>query len=484
MRLNEIASKGAKWTALSSGLNALIGFAQISVVARYFEPSDFGVIALIFVVHAVANVFVTVGFSDVFVVRHDATVEQLSTMYWLNIFVGLIAYAILFAGAPLLSLVTNSEDIANMVRIMGLTLVMGSIVVQFNALMRRELNLKGIAIITFIAQLVGFVCAVTMVINGFGIWSLIFAAIASQLVSSLMLLNRAARYGWFPRLVFKLDNVIEMIRFGIYRIGAAFLNTINTKIDQLAIGAFLNISALGFYTIAHNLAMQPFSRINPVLTKVSFPVFAKIKNDDARLLRGYRKGLRMIMVVNAPLLIGLIALAPHVIPTLLGPGWEESIPVLQILSLYVLLRSATNINIGLILAKNRYRWPLYWNFFMLFATPLTILIAAYLSRSLIVVSWSLLGLQVFISIMAYLLFARRLLGNFALGYLNDIVRPIVTSVLMATGVLWVQGQFEYTYHWAGLMVLIPLGAVLYLLLSLIIQKQHVKELFNLAKTGV
>lgn len=481
MQLTEKAAKGAKWTALTSGANALIAIAQISIVARFLEPNDFGAVAIILVVIAIANVFVTVGFSDVLVVKHAPTREQLSTLYWLNIFVGLVAYGALFVSAPLLSLFVDRDGIETMARVMGLTLFMGSTVVQFNALMRRELYLKAVAVISLAAHFIGFLIAVIMAITGFGVWSLIIAGLASQLTTNVILMTYAAKHNWYPQKNFNISSVEEIVRFGAYRIGSELLHTFNTKTDQLAIGAFLGTNALGIYTIAYNLAMQPFSRINPILTQVSFPVFAKIKNDNAKLLRGYRKGLRLLMSINAPLLIGLIVIAPLLIPALVGPGWEESTPVLQILCLFVLLRSAANINIGLVLAKEKYRWPLYWIVFLVLVMPPTYFVTARLTNSLIAVSWAVVGIQVLLSVMSYILFARRLLGGFALSYLSDFGRPVITATLMGLGVFWLQSKFLFSSHWLGLAVMVSAGALLYIALSLILQPKHMSELIDLAK---
>jgi len=482
--LTNKASQGAKWTAISSAVNALISVAQISIVARFLEPVDFGTVAMIQVVLAIADVFVTVGFSDVLVVKHDASPEQLSTMYWLNLMVGGIAYILLFIGAPLLSLFVKVDGIESMARVMGLTLLMGSTVVQFNALMRKELYLKALAIIRIVSSVAGFIFATGSALSGFGVWALIVAALTSQLVTNAALLYFAARRGWFPKAVFDVQVVGGFIRFGVYRIGAALINNLNTKSDQLAIGAFLNTASLGLYTVAYNLAMQPFSRINPILTQVSFPVFSQVKDDDDKLLRGYRRGLRMLMAVNAPLLIGLIAIAPQLIPALLGPGWEQSITVLQVLCIYVLLRSGGNINIGLILAKEKYRWPFYWNLFLLFIIPATIFIAAMTFHSLIAVSWAVVGLQVFLSISGYLLFTRRLLGNFTRDYLSDFFRPIFSAAGMGVGVYVLQSMIHFSSSWLGLAVLIPIGGILYVSLSFLMQRQHFMELLELVKAKI
>lgn len=481
MQLADQATQGAKWTGLASALNALMGVAQIAIVARFLEPSDFGTVAMIMVILAIANAFVTVGFSDVLVVKHEATEEQLATMYWLNVIVGIAIYGLLFLGAPLVSMITDRDGIELMVRVMGLTLLLGACTVQFNALMRRELYLKALAVISLVASSTALLTSVILATTGFGIWSLIMAGLTSQMVTNVGLLFYAQRFGWFPKCVFNISVVVEMIRFGTYRIGAALLNAVITRSDQLAIGAFLGSTALGFYTVAYNLAMQPFNRINPILTQVSFPVFSKIKDDNDKLLRVYRKGLRLLMVINAPLLIGMIAVAPLLIPALLGQGWEKSIYVVQILSISVLFRSANNINIGLILAKEKYRWPLFWNLALLAIIPSTVIVAAKLSQSLYVVSWTIVVVQVVLSIMGYLLFARRLLGDFTRAYISDFGRPILTAVLMGIGVMWLRIEVDLTSHWHALILAIFTGIVLYIGLSFVAQRKHIREFIILAK---
>jgi O-antigen/teichoic acid export membrane protein len=227
--------------------------------------------------------------------------------------------------------------------------------------------------------------------------------------------------------------------------------------------------------------MQPFNRINPILTQVSFPVFAKIKNDDAQLRRAYRKGVRLLVAVNSPLLFGLIAVAPILMPALLGPGWDDSVAVVRILSIVVLLRSANNINVGLILAKEKYRWPMYLNLVLLVLVPSTIFVAAGLSHSLVVVSWAIVVVQGCVSVGVYVMFVRRLLGGLGLAYLGDVGRPIIAGALMAGVLVWLQAEVDELQGWPGLLVLVPLGGVVYGAVSLVIQRQHMRELFAVAR---
>jgi O-antigen/teichoic acid export membrane protein len=262
-----------------------------------------------------------------------------------------------------------------------------------------------------------------LIFNGFGIWTLIFSILLQHFVGMIFYIYYAKKYKWLPNFNFNLSSVSGMIRFGAHRIVSSVLHQIYSRADQITIGALLGPSALGIYSVAYNLSMQPFLRINPILTQISFPVFSRITSDSDRILRAYRKGLRVLIFINAPLLLGMLATASLIVPIVLGPGWGESVLILQILCIYGLLRSSGNINTGLIIAFEKYQWPTYWNLFLLFFTPLAIFVAYQIKDSLIMVTFTVLLVEFFLAIVSYFLFSRRLLGGFGMGYLNDLGKP-------------------------------------------------------------
>lgn len=480
--LTRQAASVAKWTTFGSIAAALVSVVQISILARYLKPADFGAVALLMVILEICNVFVKIGFSDVLVVKAEATRRQLSTLYWVNIAVGAAMYGLLFLAAPWLDYQFETVRITAMARTLGLILLIGALVVQFEALMRRELMLRQLALFRTGSQIVGLLVAVYLAVTGYGVWALVFATLASQVALNLLLWVVAARQHWLPGSWGAFSEIDEFLRFGIYRVGAALLNALNSRVDQLAVGAFLGPVALGYYNLAFNLAMQPFQRINPILTQVSFPIFAKVKDDNLKLLKGYRKGLRLLVSVNAPLLLGLAVVAPLVVPALLGPGWGPVIPVVQVLSVAVLFRSAASINIGLILAKGKFRWPFYWNLALLAIVPMTIVFVSRFTGSVVMVSWALAVVNFFIFVVGYLLFPRRLLGRFDLSFLSDVGRPVLTACLMLPVITAVIDRLAIGSQWGQIVLLAALGGLIYTGASLLIQRQHTGEILEFLRS--
>lgn len=479
--LNKSANEGAKWTAVSSALTAIFSILQISIVARYLEPSEIGTVALLVVLVEICNVFVRAGLSDVLIVKTQATKAQLSALYWGNILLGAIIYLGIFFFSEWLPYFFDAPDSTEMARSMGIVVLIVACTIQLETLMRRELYFKELAIYQVAMTFFGLLTAVGLAILGYGAWALVFSNIVLQASRGILLLIFSARKGWLPGLIFSAPGLKPFLSFGAYRISTALVNNLNSRIDQLAIAAFLGAEALGFYSIAFNLAIQPFQRINPILTQISFPIFAKVKDDDERLLRGYRKGTRMLTSINAPILIGLAATAPLLLPTLLGSGWEVSVPITQVLCIAVLFRSIANTNIGLILAKGRYKWPFYWNLALVAIIPTTIVAISLVHATPLAVSWSLLFINLGLLISGYLLFARQLLGPFGAAYTSDVAKPILTAAAMGFVVHFAAQAVEWESPWLEIAMLVGIGAVIYVGLFVGLLKKHTRELFEMAK---
>lgn len=474
------AKVGAKWNTFAMVLNFIISMAQISILAKYLLPSDFGVIALLLVVISILTIFVTIGFSDVLIVKNQATSEQLSTMYWLNVCVGIFIYTLTFLGSHFFeNLISTSYDASFILRVMSLSILIGSLGVQFRALMRRDFLFKQLALLDLFAHFLSFIIAVVLVYYGYGIWSLIIAILCQQTLTCLFLFIYAIKLKWLPKFIFNIKSVRNMITFGSHRIVSSILGNIISRSDQLVIGALLGPASLGIYSVAYNFSMQPFLKINPVLTQISFPVFSKIKNNNSDLLRAYRKGQRILSFINSPFLLGLLAIAPIFIPVFLGPGWEDAVLILQILCIYGLMRSASNINTGLVLAKEKFSWPTYWNLLMVFVIPASICIAVVVSQSLIVVTYTVMFVQFFLLIISYFLFVRRLLGSFGYELIDDIGRPIFISSLMAVSVIYLNKLINFESSVAELFILILFGIAIYIFLSYLFQRKSLMELWQI-----
>ena len=143
------------------------------------------------------------------------------------------------------------------------------------------------------------------------------------------------------------------------------------------------------------------------------------------------------------------------------------------------MRSASNINTGLILAKEKYSWPTYWNLLLVFVIPVSIYIAIVVSKSLVVVTYTVVFVEVLLLFISYFIFIRRLLGNFGYKLIDDIGRPILISSLMAICVIYLNKFVNIESSTIELLILILSGAAIYIFLSYFFQKRSFTELWEI-----
>ena len=134
-------------------------------------------------------------------------------------------------------------------------------------------------------------------------------------------------------------------------------------------GKLLGPSQLGLYSIPRNLVLQIQFTINPIITRVGFPLIAKIQDDLVKVKNTYLKTVATTSSITAPLYVGIAFFSREITLVLLGPGWEQSVNLLRIIALWGGIRSLANPVGSLLLGLGRADLQLKWNLSMLVINP-------------------------------------------------------------------------------------------------------------------
>jgi O-antigen/teichoic acid export membrane protein len=208
------------------------------------------------------------------------------------------------------------------------------------------------------------------------------------------------------------------------------MNYFNTNIDGMSIGRLVGPTMLGYYQVAYNIIIIPSRRINPILTKVFFPAFSLIQDDQLRLRKNFYKLLNILNFVNFPIFFALMVLAEPFIVVVFGAKWLTSVPILRILCGVGLLRSLGNPTGSLMYARGEARRIFLFNVYKVFLQVPGIIAGAYFGGAL-GVAIAFLCLQVFFSSFNYTFLIRNAVGESLSEYLNVFREPLIWSVAMA-----------------------------------------------------
>ena len=427
MSLKRRAVSGIKWTTFSSVIVAILQIVQLIILTRLLEPTVFGLMAITSVVIGFAHAFLDMGISNAIIHKQEVSHNQLSTLYWLNVLSGIVLFIIVSLCAPVVALFYQEAELTNIIILVALTFLIQPFGQQFIVLWQKELKFNDIAKVDILTKLVALIVSVVFAYYNYGVYALVYGVLAGTILQTLVFVYKGLKE-YTISFVFRLSDVREFLSFGLYQMAEKTLNYFNSQVDTLLIGKLLGVETLGVYNIAKQIIMKPIQIINPIVSKVTFPVMAKIQNDTDRLKEIYLKTINLLSSINFPIYLFMLITAPQLVPLMFGEQWVSAVIIVQILSIYGALRSIGNPIGSLLLAKGRADWGFYWNLGLFFYVPIVIYISSQWGVE--VLSWGLVGIMVSLLIPSWYLLVRPLVQAKFWEFHQQIAIPAFISMII------------------------------------------------------
>jgi len=476
-QLKTRAVLGVKWTTIATIVVSGCDFLRVAILAHLLSPVDFGLIGMLMVIGGFAQAFADMGISNAIIQKQDATHNQLSSLYWANLFTGILVGGIVYLSAPLVAGFYQEPRLTQLMPWVSLSFFILPLGQQFQVLLQKELRFKTLTKIDISSAVMGTLVSIFAAVKGGGVYSLIFGSLANLIIRTGMLIVIGWKE-WKPTFYFRFSDLSGYLRFGLYQMGERSVNYLSANVDYLFVGKFLGAGTLGIYTLAYQLVVMPFMKINPVLTRVAFPVFSKKQTDDLALRRGYVEMLKLISLLVSPVLIGIVATVSVFEPIVYGRGWEMTIPLVQILAIMSILKTLGNPSGSILLAKGRADIGFKWNVITAVLNSLVFLFVVQHGVFVLAWSWNILSIGYFI-IGGLILF--RVIGLTWEEYIYSFLQVWLISFIMGAFV-YVSGMVMKCYMVNQLSILVLqviLGTIIYCALIFKSEKDYLLRLWAL-----
>lgn len=352
--------KGIAWAAVERWGAQIIGLLSLLLLARLLKPEAFGLIAMAAVFVAFIEALIDQGMAEAIIQRQVLEPEHLDSAFWLNASMGVILCLVGVASAGLVANMMHEPVLKPVIQLLSITFVFGGLKGVQESLLRRSLAFRSLALRTLVGHGLGGIVAVTMALQGYGVWSLVGLELTRRGAATLVLWW-ATR--WRPGFRVSWPHLREMIPFGLNVMGFRLMNFLNSRGDDLVIGYFLGPVALGFYTVAYQLIRQVERFISGVSTQVAFPAFAKLQHDPEQMRAAFYNVTSFTSLLALPLFLGFSILAPELVNVVFGPPWRQSTEIMQILAFIGLLHVMYSFNNNVLMALGRPDWRLQINIF-------------------------------------------------------------------------------------------------------------------------
>jgi lipopolysaccharide exporter len=461
MSLRAKAISGAKWSAASMVTMIAVQFVQVAILARLLQPHELGLASMASLVATLADMFLDMGLSTAIVQRKNISRTELSSLYWMNVLWGLILGAILLAGSGLAAWFFSAPEVKPIISLAALLFIITPHGQQYHSLMERELMFDSLSKIGFACSPVLFVATLLAATHGCGAYSPVIGALASELTRTV-LLNLYGRRLYTPSFHFKFSETRPYLRFGMYQAMDSIIYYLNGNFGGIVAGRALGAVALGGYNLATNCAVNLPSRLNPIFTRVIFPVFAIMQDDQVKLRQNFFKLTGLIALMNFPLVFGLMVISPDFVACVFGEKWLWISPVIKVLCVVGAFRCIGH-PVGLLLmATGNVKTSFWFNLTKTIVMMPAIILGAHLGGAL-GVALALLVVEAAVFLPTYTFKLKPVLGPCFGAYLRAcliparMTIPMVAVVLVASRILDTLGAG----HFLALAVEVCLGAVVF-----------------------
>lgn len=474
MEIRDRVLNAIKWSASTKLLGQIITWGTTIYVIRLLRPEDYGLMALAFLFINFLLMLKELGLGAVLVQKEELEDQLVRKVFGFLLSANFLLFLVLLLLAPIIADFFDEPRLILLVRVLSLQFLIMAFEIVPMALLERELNLRKKSLAQLFGQIVGGVVSLSFALAGYGVWSLVYGALADSLVRTI---GMNIAYPFLKLPIFSFKGMKESISFGGFVTGERVMWYLYNQADILIIGKLLGKDLLGIYSVAMHLSSLIMHKTGEVIYTVSFPAFSKVQRDKKKVGEYFLKAVRILGILVFPIFFGMSAIAQEIVTVLLGEKWIETIIVLEILCLVMPLRMISNLLPPMLQGIGKPNLSLYNLTIAIIVMPIAFIVGSH---------WGLIGVSLSWVIafpFVLLIMLRKSLWMIELRVVDVVtvtIGPFIISAIMLFAIHYVKNHFLHELApILNLFLLILFGAIIYSSLLLLTNRKGCREIFYL-----
>ncbi|TVO68103.1 lipopolysaccharide biosynthesis protein [Denitromonas ohlonensis] len=307
------------WSAMQSWGVKLFALAVFFVLARFLSPAELGLAQTVILILAFVAILAEQGFQDAIVQRKDLSHDDLNLPFAVSMLTAVVASAVLFFFSHQIAELLKVPGAASLIAISAVIPPLTAASIFEIAMRRRSMDFKTPAKAALFAGLISCSVALVMAVAGFGAASLIGQAIATAVITFLVLYRKPL---WTPGQRFVTSSFRSILRYSTNAFGSRLLDFFSGKIIDLIILSKFGLAGLGVYAVGSKLYLTMLQLLASTLIDVALSALSKLTGDVERMRRSYLRFLFLSSFAVTPLFAMVAAFAPEICLILFGPQWD------------------------------------------------------------------------------------------------------------------------------------------------------------------
>ena len=355
--LSQKVVKGGVYLFSFRIIQQLLTFSKLLIIARILSPSDFGLIGIALLTMTALETFSQTGFQSALIQTKKDIKIYLDAAWTLLVLRGLFLFTVLFIISPYIANFFEIPNAKTLIQFIGFSILFQSFTNIGVVYFQRDLELKKHVFFLFSGTFTEFVVTISAVYILRNVWALVLGLLAGSMLKCVV---SYIIHSYRPHFRLDLKKTLELFKFGKWVMASSILVFLINQGDDIFVGKFIGVTALGLYQMAFKISNIPTTEITHVISQVTFPAYSKLQADLPKLKEAFLKVLQLTAFFSF-LIAGLIfILSTDLIKIFLGEKWLSIVPSIKVLVFAGLWRSIAATSGFLFYAVSKPKIDMQW----------------------------------------------------------------------------------------------------------------------------
>ncbi len=346
----KITIKGVSWTASLKFTTRILTLLRISFLARIFSPAQFGFYGIASLVLSLIEILSETGINIFLIQKRENVDKYINTAWFISIARGIIISILILLLSPFIISFFNMDGYLHLLIIISIVPFVKGFINPAIIFYQKNLRFKNEFFFRFSIFLIESLFIVVIAYITREVYSIALGMIVSALMEVILsFVVMPSR----PSFKYNSRYIKEVLSKGRWVTVSGIFNYLFHNFDDMVVGKVLGASSLGLYQVAYKISILPITEISDVVSKVTFPVYVKIRNDKKRLKKAFLKSLSLISMLSMLFGAFVLVFASEIIMLALGEKWLGIIPFLRILIVFGVIRGISGSTSALFFAVGK-----------------------------------------------------------------------------------------------------------------------------------
>ncbi len=330
------AVRGASWTIATGIGSRALGLVGTLALTYFLTPAILGEVSDASILVLSANQLSTIGVGQYVIAKRDAGREATWHATVFHLVLGAIAILAVVLFKDRFGVLLHAPDMAPYVPGLAVSVAVDRVGFIPERLLARDMRFRVIGLTRTAGEIAYTVSSVSLAMLGWGGAAVVWGNIVRSVLRTVILCVTVERAEWLTPSKLTKETTRSLLAFGLPFSVSATASFASRRWDNLVVSRLFGPSILGEYNLAYNLADIPAVQVGEQIGDVLLPSFSQMEAEQRKAALIRSTGLLALVVF--PLAVGLGAVAPTAIHTLLRKEWRDVAPMLTLLSALSVVR--------------------------------------------------------------------------------------------------------------------------------------------------